>query len=240
MLENWMQPSLFNPDNTPGLPGANDWATIPDEWTFTSWLGRDAARSALENHWDTWITEDDFRRMADYGLNAVRIPVPHFAWNLSTETEPFVGDQAQVPYIERALNWSSVYGMDVILDVHTVPGSQSGQDNSGRLGNVQFHWNATNSARAVDALGQMTAWATQDKFNGVVKAIELLNEPYIEAYKAGAIPWDYLTDYLQAGYEAVRKNEYIQEGSHEVMGELKPTPEPRKGSPAESSFAAQS
>lgn len=209
------------------MPGAYDDASIRDEWTFTSWLGRDGARSTLETHWDTWITEDDFRRMADYGLNAVRIPVPHFAWNLSTETEPYVGDQAQVPYIERALNWSSVYGMDVILDIHTVPGSQSGQDNSGRLGDVQFHWNATNSARAVDALGQMTAWATQDRFNGVVKAIELLNEPYIEAYKAGTIPWDYLTEYLQAGYEAVRQNEYIQEGSHEVMGERVPRVESR-------------
>lgn len=31
--------------------------------------------SDLEHHWDSWITEDDFRAIAGAGLNTVRIPV---------------------------------------------------------------------------------------------------------------------------------------------------------------------
>lgn len=217
MLENWMQPSLFNPENTPGLPDKANPISVADEWTFTSILGREAALQALETHWDTWITEDDFKRMADYGLNTVRLPLPHWTFNLSESTEPYVGAGAQIPYMERALNWSSMYGLDVIVDLHTLPGSQSGQDNSGRLGDVQFFYNQSNVDRGVDALGKMVAWATQDKFNGVVKAFELVNEPYIEAHKAGTIPWEFYVDFLVDAYAAVRANELVPSGGNVSM-----------------------
>lgn len=75
----------------------------------------------LEEHWDTWITEDDFKRMADYGLNTVRIPIPYWVYNV-TEDEPYI-TQKQIPYIQKALNWSSLYGLDVMMDLHAVPGT---------------------------------------------------------------------------------------------------------------------
>lgn len=58
--------------------------------------------------------------MADYGLNTVRIPVPYWIWNV-TESEPFITG-SQIPHLQRALNWSYVYGLDVILDMHALPG----------------------------------------------------------------------------------------------------------------------
>jgi hypothetical protein len=58
--------------------------------------------------------------MADYGLNTVRIPVPYWIWNI-TESEPFITG-SQIPHLQRALNWSYVYGLDVILDMHALPG----------------------------------------------------------------------------------------------------------------------
>ncbi|KZT07056.1 glycoside hydrolase family 5 protein [Laetiporus sulphureus 93-53] len=33
------------------------------------------AKEILEQHWDTWITEDDWKWIADKGINTVRIPV---------------------------------------------------------------------------------------------------------------------------------------------------------------------
>ena len=32
------------------------------------------ARETLEEHWDTWITEEDWVWLAEYGINTVRIP----------------------------------------------------------------------------------------------------------------------------------------------------------------------
>jgi glucan 1,3-beta-glucosidase len=121
------QPSLFSVSPL-------DQYQVPDEWTYTYLLSRNESIPRLHSHWSSWIVEDDFKRMADYGLNTVRIPVGYWMWN-KTSDEPFVGygdtDQngtaPQLEYLEQALFWSSMYGMDVIMDMHGAVGSQSGQ-----------------------------------------------------------------------------------------------------------------
>ncbi len=40
----------------------------------TSQDGLTSARAYMEQHWDTWITEDDFRSLAAQGINTVRLP----------------------------------------------------------------------------------------------------------------------------------------------------------------------
>jgi hypothetical protein len=37
------------------------------EYTYCQTLGGDEAYRRLREHWDTWIVEDDFRLMAQYG-----------------------------------------------------------------------------------------------------------------------------------------------------------------------------
>ena len=36
--------------------------------------GKDAKR-ILEEHWDSWITDEDWKWMKEHGYNSVRIPV---------------------------------------------------------------------------------------------------------------------------------------------------------------------
>lgn len=84
--------------------------------------------------------------------------------------------QGQLPYLERALNWSSWYGLDVMMDLHGLPGGANGQDNQGYKGPIEFQLNSTNMDRAMEALANMTQYVTAEKFDGVVKAIELTNE----------------------------------------------------------------
>lgn len=78
--------------------------------------------------------------------------------------------QGQLPYLERALNWSSWYGLDVMMDLHGLPGGQNGQDNQGLKGPIEFQNNATNQDRAMTALKNMTEFVTDAKWGGVVKA----------------------------------------------------------------------
>lgn len=33
------------------------------------------AKQILEEHWDTWIVEDDWKWLSEHGINTVRIPV---------------------------------------------------------------------------------------------------------------------------------------------------------------------
>lgn len=50
-----------------------------DEYTLTQILGKDAAQSKLEQHWDSWIIQDDFNQIAAAGMNHVRIPIGYWS-----------------------------------------------------------------------------------------------------------------------------------------------------------------
>lgn len=54
----WITPSLFERTGNPN---------IVDEWTFGQLQNRATAQSALTNHWNTWITEQDFIDIANAG-----------------------------------------------------------------------------------------------------------------------------------------------------------------------------
>ncbi|KAE9383458.1 glycoside hydrolase, partial [Gymnopus androsaceus JB14] len=58
VLEPWITPSLF--DNTGN-------SNIVDEWTFGQLQNHGTALAALQNHWNTWITEADFAAIAAAG-----------------------------------------------------------------------------------------------------------------------------------------------------------------------------
>ena len=57
-LKPWITPSLF--DNT-GNPA------IVDEWTFGQFQDPNVALTTLTNHWDNWITQNDFALIAAAG-----------------------------------------------------------------------------------------------------------------------------------------------------------------------------
>lgn len=55
VLEPWITPSLFEATG-------ND--AIVDEYTYGQMQDYNRAKNALTNHWNSWITEDDFRQIA--------------------------------------------------------------------------------------------------------------------------------------------------------------------------------
>jgi glucan 1,3-beta-glucosidase len=86
-----------------------------DEWTYTQILGKDAAKSSLQNHWNSWITQDDFNQMAKAGLNHVRIPIGYWSV-IPIDGEPYV--QGAYDKLGEALDWASGAGLKVMIDLH--------------------------------------------------------------------------------------------------------------------------
>ncbi|MCJ1366636.1 exo-1,3-beta-glucanase [Acarospora aff. strigata] len=164
VLEPWITPSIFE-----------EWSSsraVVDEYTYTQVLGRTEASNRLNRHWNTWITQDDFNRIAAAGLNHVRIPIGYWA------IAPLPGDpyvQGQLAFMDNAIGWARSAGLKVMIDLHGAPGSQNGFDNSGRLGPIQWQQGDTVSQtlNAIRGLAQRYASNTD-----VVTAIQLLNEPF--------------------------------------------------------------
>lgn len=177
VLERWITPSLFK-----GIPA---W----DEYGLCKELGEQKQR-VLNQHYESWITETDFAWIAEQGLNTVRIPVGYWLFG---DVEPFVGN---VEYVDKAFDWAGKHNLEVIIDLHGAPGSQNGNDHSGRKGQIAWP-NADNIAQTLDILEQLAKrYAKQSN----LLAIELLNEP------SNKISKKTLIDFYQQGFERVRKH----------------------------------
>lgn len=187
VLEPFITPSLFeafDPNNTP-----------VDEYHYTQALGKDEAQNRLNSHWASWYTEDDFRDIANYGLNHVRIPIGYWAFAL-LDNDPYV--QGQEFYLDQAIGWARKYGLKVWVDLHGAPGSQNGFDNSGQRDTYQWQEgnNVDFTLQVLDYLGQK--YGSSD-YSDVVTMIELLNEPL-----GPALNMDGVKQFYNDGYSRVR------------------------------------
>ena len=179
VLEKWITPSVFKG------------SSAPDEFTLCKELGTKAATDRLHTHQNTFITENDFKWLADRGINAVRIPVGY--WVLGGE-EPFVGSPET---LDRAFAWAKKYNLAVLLDLHGAPGSQNAWDHSGKAGDLGWHKSKANIDHTLDSIERL-AERYGDREN--LLGIELLNEPRWD------VPIEILKSYYQDGYRRVRKH----------------------------------
>lgn len=114
VLEKWMTPSVFE-----GLQAT-------DETTWCAELGA-AATQRLQQHWNTFITREDFVWLHERGINAVRIPVGHWIFGADYPYHRSYGEH-RYPFVEgglavldRAFAWAKELGLKIVLDLHAAP-----------------------------------------------------------------------------------------------------------------------
>lgn len=93
-----------------------------------------------------------------------------------------------------------------MVDLHGVPGSQNGFDNSGKQGDMKWPDDPKNVQRSVDVIHKIALKYSAPEYNQTVTSIGLLNEPagfkggdkmkqtikqyYEDAFKAARLPWE--------------------------------------------------
>ena len=159
VLEKWMSPDLF------------EGTTAEDETGLCEQLGHETKLERFRTHRNAFITERDFAYLASLGVEAVRIPVPYFVFG---DVEPFVGC---IEHVDRAFEWAAAHGLKIMLDLHTVPGSQNGFDNGGLCGVCRWHRSPDDVEFVLALLERLTS-----RYRGhrAFWAIEVLNEPISE------------------------------------------------------------
>ncbi|KAK7471944.1 hypothetical protein VKT23_000050 [Stygiomarasmius scandens] len=200
VIEPFITPSFF--EKYPG--------TI-DEWTLSEAMAADTASGGLdqlEQHYDTFITEQDIAQIAGAGLNWIRLPIPF--WAIETwPGEPFLA-KTSWKYILRILSWCRKYGLRVNLDLHTVPGSQNGYNHSGKFGQVNFLngvMGIANAQRALNYIRIIAEFIAQEQYTDVVQMFGIVNEALIET-----IGLDQITSFYLEAYNIIRGITGIGEG----------------------------
>ncbi|TFK54965.1 cytoplasm protein [Heliocybe sulcata] len=169
--EQWMTPSVFN---------CSAGKHISEIDIATGWGSPDAARSLLEKHWDSFITQEDFQYLAGIGINTVRMPIGY--WNLGPsfcQGTPFekVADVYAKSWsrVKHAINLADQAGLGVLVDLHGAPGSQNGQPHSGVSdGQTNLFGDEANVEKTMQVLAFLAAELSQ--VTNVV-GVQILNEP---------------------------------------------------------------
>jgi len=192
VLEPFITPELFQ-----RYPDAKD------EYTLTQAMAADTANGGLqqlEDHYNTFITEQDIAEIAGAGLNFLRVPLAF--WAIETwDGEPYLA-KTSWKYFLRLLGWARKYGLRVILDLHAVPGSQNGFNHSGKLGKVNFllgNMGIANAQRALYYLRVLTEFISQPEYKDLITVFGIVNEALV-----ADIGMDQITSFYLNAHDMIR------------------------------------
>lgn len=170
---------------------------LQGEFQVTNGYGPKMAPEIMQEHWSTFIVEDDFKFISENGLDTVRIPVGWWIANDPSPPWPYVGGSLQA--LDNAFSWAEKYGLKVIIDLHAALGSQNGWEHSASRDGSQ-NWGQTeeNIQHTVHVIEFLTARYAKSLS---LYAVQLMNEPL-----APGASLQNVTKYYKAGYEAVRRH----------------------------------
>lgn len=81
------------------------------------WLSQ-CGKNYTEEHYSTFIQEEDIQKIASWGLDHVRLPVDYNV--IQTDEGDFI--ESGFAHIDRAISWCEKYGLNLVLDIHKACG----------------------------------------------------------------------------------------------------------------------
>ncbi len=153
------------------------------EKEFTKERGSKALKDLLTRYRDNFITEADFKQVASWGMNCVRLP---FHYKIAADTQA-------ITYLDKAIGWARKHQVYLILDLHAAYGAQNPDWHSDSLNGMTELWTKRSNRhrtyllweRLADRYKDETIIAGYDVLNeSVLESTGLLNEFYRESIKA--------------------------------------------------------
>lgn len=173
---------LHEPWMSPLAGASNEWDARN---ILTDRFGKDAVWDLYNAYWDSWITDIDFKNIAEAGLNCIRLPI--YALNYMDDEGNWRLDETgtiDLSRIEWAVNKALENGLYTIIDLHGAPGSQNGAHHSGRQNGTLLYSTPLYQNQLVEFWETL---AMRFKDNAAVAGYDLLNEPS-ESFPGGMGP----------------------------------------------------
>ncbi len=141
--------------------------------------GREYAESFWRRFFDTFVTQEDVKRIRDEGFDSVRLPMDA---SLLMEDTPSKTEFREEGFdlVDRCVRWCREAGLYVILDLHCAPGGQTGSniDNSVDGSNERPKPRMlTDPARWEQTIALWREIARRYRDEPAVAMYDLLNEP---------------------------------------------------------------
>lgn len=147
---------------------------------FAELLGPDEAKLFWQKYLDTYITKGDIHYLKSSGVNSIRIP---FSYRLFTN-EDYLGENNPnrgFELLDRVIGWCKKEGIYVILDMHSAPGGQTGDNIDDGYGYPFLFKSEASQKLTVEIWRHI---ADHYKEETTVLGYDLLNEPIATYFNA--------------------------------------------------------
>ncbi len=178
------------------LRGTNfgGWGIMEDWFTpFTDPAGEDNMYEALVSRFGVekthalfrtyranWITETDYKNVADLGMNVVRLPIWYRNFQADDNGTWYRDEAGNIDWseLDEVLRLCEKYGLYLIIDLHGAPGYQNDYDHCGRSKSMSLFDDTPAGRRYREVT--LDFWVELAKHcagNPTVAMYDLLNEP---------------------------------------------------------------
>src|SRR3569623_52193 len=150
---------------------------------ITELIGPDEDKAFWEKYLHTYIEEGDIHYLKTIGVNSIRIP---FCYRMFTK-EDYLGENNPdrgYELLDRVIGWCKHEGFYVILDMHSAPGGQTGDNIDDGYG-YPFLFNSEASQQLVTDIWKRIA--DHYKNETIVMGYDLLNEPIATYFNAAEL-----------------------------------------------------
>jgi len=166
-------------------------------------VGADDTERFLELYRSRYVTEADIARIAQWGLNSVRVPF-HYKLVFDPASQSFV--QSGFDLLHNLAGWCRKYGIYVVLDMHCAPGGQNNGNISDSDGVQARLWtDSTNQDLTIRIWAEIARRFSHDPY---VLGYDLLNEP--------VLPQGYSNALLRSFYERLA-SEIRKRDPHHIL-----------------------
>jgi endoglucanase len=176
-LGNWLMPEgymfKFKSINSPRL--INE--------AITELIGPDEAREFWEKYLHSYITEADIHYLHTIGVNSIRIP---FSYRMFTH-EDYLGQNNPdrgFELLDRVVGWCKKESIYVVLDMHSAPGGQTGDNIDDGYGYPFLFKNEASQQLTADIWRRI---ADHYKNETAILGYDLLNEPIATYFNAAEL-----------------------------------------------------
>jgi len=138
------------------------------EKEFTKQCGIRALNELRDKFRDNFITEGDFKQVASWGMNCIRLP---FHYKVGA-------DAKAVSYLDQAILWARKHKVYLILDLHAAYGAQNPDWHSDSLDGKTELWTNKLNRHKTYALWEKLADRYKDET--IIAGYDLLNEPVLQ------------------------------------------------------------
>lgn len=148
--------------------------------TLTERFGLEKTHALMQRYRENWITETDYRNVAELGMNVIRLPIWYRNFQSDDNGTWYRDANGAVDWheLDEAVARCKQYGLYLIIDLHGLPGYQNDYDHCGRSKSMQLFDSTERAARYRAVVRDF--WVTlaeRYKDEPTVAMYDLMNEP---------------------------------------------------------------